>query len=212
VNDFPPSNNADGIDPDSNVPNNPPLQPDWQRWELEHGFPQSGPELEPAARPAPVDVETARHLWWGVALIGAISALYSVWTLFGARAEFAQSLLDDLAAQGAAADMTVESTQSMVTVMLVVTLFVVAGFGALFLFWVKRMRAGKMWARMLLTIIGSITVFTTILDLFAIASSTGAMNIVMSVLSIGQGVLAAGAILLMHRKESNEYFLSSRKR
>lgn len=49
-------------------------------------------------------------------------------------------------------------------------------------------------------------------DLFAIASSTGAMNIVMSVLSIGQGVLAAGAIYLMHRKESNEYFLSSRKR
>ncbi|MDV6263523.1 hypothetical protein [Rhodococcoides yunnanense] len=207
MNDFPPGNN-----PDSNTPNNPPSQPDWQRWELEHGFPQSGPELEPTPRPAPVDVETARHLWWGVALIGALSALYSVWTLFGAREEFAQSLLDELAAQNAAADMTVESTQSMVTVMLVVTIFVVLGFGALFLFWVKRMRAGKMWARMLLTVIGSFIVFTTILDLFAMASTAGAMNIVMGVLSIGQGVVAAGAIYLMHRRESNEYFVASRRR
>ncbi|MDI9897675.1 hypothetical protein QM797_23390 [Rhodococcus sp. IEGM 1381] len=207
MNDFPPGNN-----PDSNTPNNPPSQPDWQRWELEHGFPRSGPELEPTPRPAPVDVETARHLWWGVALIGALSALYSVWTLFGAREEFAQSLLDELAAQDAAADMTVESTQSMVTVMLVVTIFVVLGFGALFLFWVKRMRAGKMWARMLLTVIGSFIVFTTILDLFAMASTAGAMNIVMGVLSIGQGVVAAGAIYLMHRRESNEYFVASRRR
>ncbi|QII05115.1 hypothetical protein BH93_06730 [Rhodococcoides fascians A25f] len=207
MNDFPPGNN-----PDSNTPNNPPSQPDWQRWELEHGFPQSGPELEPTPRPAPVDVETARHLWWGVALIGALSALYSVWTLFGAREEFAQSLLDELAAQDAAADMTVESTQSMVTVMLVVTIFVVIGFGALFLFWVKRMRAGKMWARMLLTVIGSFIVFTTILDLFAMASTAGAMNIVMGVIGIGQGVLAAGAIYLMHRRESNEYFVASRRR
>ncbi|OZC47309.1 hypothetical protein CH294_15055 [Rhodococcus sp. 14-2483-1-1] len=207
MNDFPPGNN-----PDSNTPNNPPSQPDWQRWELEHGFPQSAPELEPTPRPAPVDVETARHLWWGVALIGALSALYSVWTLFGAREEFAQSLLDELAAQDAAADMTVESTQSMVTVMLVVTIFVVIGFGALFLFWVKRMRAGKMWARMLLTVIGSFIVFTTILDLFAMASTAGAMNIVMGVIGIGQGVLAAGAIYLMHRRESNEYFVASRRR
>ncbi|MGV8874119.1 MAG: hypothetical protein ACOH2Q_16415 [Rhodococcus sp. (in: high G+C Gram-positive bacteria)] len=207
MNDLPPGNNQD-----SNVPGNPPPQPDWQRWELEHGFPQSMPDPEPVERPAPVDVETARHLWWGVVLIGAVSALYSLWTLFGARDEFAQSLLDDLAAQDAAADMTVESTQSMVTVMLVVTVFVVLGFGALFLFWVKRMRAGKMWARMLLTVIGSFTVFTTILDLFSLASSAGAMNIVMSVLSIGQGVLAAGAIYLMHRRESNEYFFASRKR
>ncbi|MGF0312872.1 hypothetical protein [Rhodococcus sp. IEGM1428] len=207
MNDFPPGNN-----PDSNTPNNPPSQPDWQRWELEHGFPQSGPELEPTPRPAPVDVETARHLWWGVALIGALSALYSVWTLFGAREEFAQSLLDELAAQDAAADMTVESTQSMVTVMLVVTIFVVIGFGALFLFWVKRMRAGKMWARMLLTVIGSFIVFTTMLDLFAMASTAGAMNIVMGVIGIGQGVLAAGAIYLMHRRESNEYFVASRRR
>lgn len=197
MNEFPPGNN-------------PPPQPDWQRWELEHGFPQAGPELPQTPRPAPVDVETARHLWWGVALIGAISAIYSVWTLFDARAEFAQSLLDELAAQQSAADMTVESAQSMVTVMLVVTLFVVAGFGALFLFWVKRMRAGKMWARMLLTIIGSVTVFTTILDLFSIASSSGAVHLAMSVLSIGQGVLAGGAIYLMHRPESNAYFVAAR--
>lgn len=207
MNDFPPGGN-----PDSNSPNNPPPQPDWQRWELEHGFPQSIPEPPPIPRPAPVDVETARHLWFGVVLIGALSALYSVWTLFGAREEFAQSLLDELAAQGSAADMTVESTQSMVTVMLVVTIFVVMGFGALVLFWVKRMRAGKVWARMLLTVIGSFIVFTTILDLFAMASTAGAMNLVMGVIGIGQGVLAAGAIYLMHRRESNEYFFASRRR
>ena len=74
------------------------------------------------------------------------------------------------------------------------------------------MRTGKRWARMLLTVIGSFTVFTTLVDLFAIASSAGAMNIVMSVLGIGQGVLAAGASYLMHRRESNEYFLASKKR
>ncbi len=40
-----------------------------------------------------------------VSLVGLVVGfpLISVWTLFGARAEFAQSLLDDLAAQGAQA-------------------------------------------------------------------------------------------------------------
>lgn len=228
--------------PSDNSPSgNPSSQPDWQRWEAEHGFPragsdyadsgradfgdgsvrpgdpgQPGPGFGPnltkptAERPAPVDVETARHLWWGVALIGLINAFLTLTTVFGSRGEFAQTLVDDVRAQNSEMELTIDSAQSYLTAALVVTMVIIVGFGALFVYWVSKMRAGKMWARMLLTMIGSLTVFLAIPDLFGLVSADGALPVVMTVLGIGQGVLAAGAIVLMHRRESNEYFARSR--
>ncbi|SNT38151.1 hypothetical protein [Rhodococcoides kyotonense] len=184
-----------------------PPEPDWARWEAEHG----PPPLESVKRPAPVDVETARHLWWGVALLGMINLLATLIVVYGDRSVFAQQLVDDVMAQDASIPLTVDSAESYLIAALVVMVAIGVGFGALFLFWVNKMRMGKMWARMLLTMIGTVTVVLTVPQLFGFGANDGAMAIVLGVAGILQGVLAAGAIYLMHRKDSNEYFFASRK-
>ncbi|WP_072804430.1 hypothetical protein [Rhodococcoides yunnanense] len=184
-----------------------PPQPDWARWEAEHG----PPPLESVKRPAPVDIETARHLWWGVALLGMINLVVTLFVVYGDKSVFAQQLVDDVKAQDASIPLSVESAEGYLTAALVVMVLIGVGFGALFLFWVNKMRIGRMWARMLLTMIGTVTVVLTVPQLFGFGSNDGAQAIVLGVAGILQGVLAAGAIYLMHRKESNEYFLASRK-
>lgn len=195
-----------------------PPQPDWARWEAEHGASSSGnqplgnhPALEPARRPAPVDVETARHLWWGVAGLGMSTLLMTVLMVFGEKSVFAQQLVDDVKAQDASIPLTLDSAESYLTVALVFMVIVGAGFATLFVYWVNKMRLGKLWARTLLTMIGVITVVLALPQLFAFGTDGGALQVVMSVAGILQGVLAAGAIYLMHRKEANQYFLESRK-
>nr|WP_240931057.1 hypothetical protein [Rhodococcus sp. B10] len=166
--------------------------------------------MEPKPRPAPVDVETARHLWWGVALLGTINLLATLVVVYGERSVFAQQLVDDIKAQDASIPLTLDTAENYLIAALVVMVLIAAGFAALFLYWVNKMRTGRMWARMVLTMIGTATVVLTVPQLFGFGANDGAMAIVLGVAGILQGVLAAGAIYLMHRRESNEYFLASR--
>lgn len=186
-----------------------PPQPDWERWEQEHS---SLPPLPSVQRPAPVDVETARHLWWGVSLIGFVNLLFTLWTVFGDKATYADQLVADVKAQDATVELTGDSAQTYLTVALVIMAVIGAGFGVLFLFWVNRMRSGKLWSRLLLTVIGTVTIVLALPNLFALGGAGGAVALAMGALGILQGVLAAGAIFLMHRKESNEYFLASSRK
>ncbi|MDJ0392090.1 hypothetical protein QMK17_01930 [Rhodococcus sp. G-MC3] len=189
-----------------------PPQPNWARWEAEHGFPVEPPPLEPKHRPAPVDVETARHLWWGVAGLGMLNLVVTLFVVYGQKSDFAQQLVDDVRAQDSSVPLSLDAAESYLTAALVVMILIGAAFGALFVFWVKKMRFGRMWARTLLTMIGTVTVVLAIPQLFGLGVDGGALQVVMTVAGILQGVLAAGAIYLMHRKESNAYFLASRKR
>lgn len=188
-----------------------PPQPDWQRWEAEHG--STGfdfPPQEPAVRPAPVDVETARHLWWAVMGLGLLSLLLTLVMVNGERSVFAEQLVEDVKLQDPTLPLTLESAEGYLTAALVVMALVGVGFAALTLYWVKKMRLGRLWARTVLTIIGTITVVLALPQLFGFGVDGGALQIVMSVAGILQGVVAAGAIYLMHRKESNAYFVGSR--
>lgn len=195
-----------------------PPQPDWQRWEAEHGptsveFPPPGPPPRaPDERPAPVDIETARHLWWVVAGLGLLSLLLTLIVVNGEREVFAQQLVDDVKAQDPTLPLTVDSAQGYLTAALVVMALLGIGFAALFVYWVKKMRMGKVWARAVLTMIGTVTVVLALPQLFGFGVDGGAVQIVMSVAGILQGVVAAGAVYLMHRKESNAYFGDASKR
>nr|WP_296774672.1 hypothetical protein [Rhodococcus sp. (in: high G+C Gram-positive bacteria)] len=192
-----------------------PPQPDWARWEAEHGhFPSPTPPLEPlkpVERPAPVDVETARHLWWGVAGLGMLNLVATLFVVYGQRAEFAQQLVDDVQAQDPSVPLSIDSAESYLTAALVVMVLIGVAFGTLFVYWVKKMRFGRLWARTLLTAIGTVTVVLAIPQLFGFGIDGGAMQVIMTVAGILQGVLAAGAIYLMHRKDANAYFVASRK-
>lgn len=205
-------------DPSQPEGDSPLPQPDWERWEAEHGPPSlkipsfDVLPLESVQRPAPVDVETSRHLWWGVALLGMLELLMTLVVVYGDKSIFAQQLVDDVAVQQPSVPLTVESAESYLTAALVFMVFLGVGFGALFLFWVNKMRLGRMWARMVLTMIGTVTVVLALPQLFGLGSADGALSLSMAVAGVAQGVLAAGGIYLMHRKESTEYFLASRKK
>ncbi|MDJ0358933.1 hypothetical protein [Rhodococcus sp. H29-C3] len=205
-------------DPSQPEGDSPRPPPDWERWEAEHGPPSlkipsfDSLPLESVQRPAPVDVETSRHLWWGVALLGMLELLMTLVVVYGDKSIFAQQLVDDVALQQPSMPLTAESAESYLTAALVLMVFLGVGFGALFLFWVNKMRLGRMWARMVLTMIGTVTVVLALPQLFGLGSADGALSLSMAVAGVAQGVLAAGAIYLMHRKESNEYFLASRKK
>lgn len=193
-------------------PGNDP-QPDWQRWESEHGahvFGNPSFDAPPPPRPAPVDVETARHLWWGVAGLGFISLVLTLFAVSGERSAFAQQLVDDVRAQDASLALTLETAESYLTGALVMMLVLGAGFTALFVYWVEKMRHRRLWARTLLTMIGTVTVMMALPQLFAFGVDGGTVSVVAGVAAILQGVLAAGAVYLMHRKESNSYFMESR--
>ncbi len=184
-------------------------QPDWQRWEAEHGAHTYGDrsfDKPLSERPAPVDVETARHLWWGVASLGLLGLLLMLFLVNGQKSTFAQQLIDDVRVQDPSLPLTLDTAESYLTGALVVMGMLGVGFAALFLYWVEKMRHGRLWARMVLTMIGTITVVLALPQLFALGIDGGALSIVSGVAAILQGVLAAGAIYLMHRKESNEYF------
>ncbi|MCZ4274874.1 hypothetical protein [Rhodococcoides yunnanense] len=188
-------------------------QPDWQRWEAEHSahaFGKPAFDAPPPPRPAPVDVETARHLWWGVAGLGVMSLVLTLLAVSGARSVFAQQLIDDVRAQDASLSLTLETAEGYLIGALVVMFILGVGFAALFVYWVEKMRHGRMWARTVLTMIGTVTVVMALPQLFAFGVDGGAVSVLAGVAAILQGVLAAGAIYLMHRKESNKYFVASR--
>ncbi len=68
------------------------------------------------------------------------------------------------------------------------------------------MRKGKNWARMLLTMAGVFTVFSALPTGSAPGRASGTAALLMGGRGNLQAVAAIGAIVLMHRKESNAYF------
>ena len=184
-----------------------PGQP-WN-WHPE-GLPPSAMQ-KPDRHPAPVDIETARHLWFAVMLLGFFTYVLGLYQILGDRSTFAEQFVTELNAQDPSAQMSAETADSVLVVALVLAGFLGLGFAALFWLLTKKMRIGRLWARTGLTALGAVVVVSTVPSLFALGSAEGALAIVSTVAGILQAVAAAGAIYLMHRKESTEYFISMRK-
>jgi Mn2+/Fe2+ NRAMP family transporter len=218
VNDQRPGGNPE--DP-RHDPHDPQGQPQWgqqQQWGQQpqgnwhpEGLPPSAmqPMRSPENSEAPVDIETARHLWFGVIGIGLLSMLIGLYSLFTDRDAFLDAFLTDLEAQDPSLALPPETADTVLVVAMVLSLIVGVLIAGLVLLVVRKMRAGKLWARAVLTAIGVVIVVTTIPTLFGLGSG-GAIALVTAVLGILQAVAAAGAVYLMHRRESSEYFLSRR--
>jgi hypothetical protein len=159
---------------------------------------------------APVDVETARHLWFGVVVLGLFGLVLGMYSVFTDRDAYVQQLLEQVKAQDPSVTVSAETVDSVLTAGIAVAAVFGIAMAALFWLVVTKMRAGKMWARAVLTFFGAIIVVTSIPSLFALTASGGAVSILTSVSGILQAVLAAGAIVLMHRKESTQYFVATR--
>ena len=158
-------------------------------------------------REVPVDVGTAVQLWWGIIVFGLIDVAATLIQLYWQRAELAEEFTDTLTTEQPDTTVTLSNPEALVVAGLGVAAVFALLVAGLFVFFVRKMERGRNWARMLLTIFGVIQAIGAITSLFGLASPDGTMALVTGASGIVQGVLAVGAIVLLHRRESNLYFL-----
>ncbi|NKR40772.1 hypothetical protein GS503_07855 [Rhodococcus hoagii] len=166
------------------------------------------PPVQQEKRPVPADVLTAFQLWFVVAALGVVYLVAALLFVHSDRASFVDQLMDEFAKQQIDPLPTRAEVDQLLTLGLVATgvilTLVLGGLTILFAF---KMRKGKNWARMLLTMAGVFTVFSALPTVFG-AGGSGTAALLMGGAGILQAVAAIGAIVLMHRKESNAYFLN----
>lgn len=167
------------------------------------------PPAQQEKRPVPADVVTAFQLWFVVAALGVVYLAAALFFVHSDRSSFVDQLMDEFAKQNIDPLPTRTEVDQLLTLGLVATgvilTLVLGGLTILFAF---KMRKGKNWARMLLTMAGVFTVFSAIPTLFGAGAGSGTAALLMGGAGILQAVAAIGAIVLMHRKESNAYFLN----
>ena len=78
-------------------------------------------------------------------------------------------------------------------------------FIGLFVLFAYKMRAGRNWARITLTVLGALSVVST---LFGLSSASG-LHLVIALI---QMVLILVAIYFMYRPESNQYYAANKVR
>ncbi|MGW0043803.1 hypothetical protein [Rhodococcus sp. NPDC003348] len=154
-----------------------------------------------------MDVVTAFQLLYAVAALGLVNMIASLLSVYADRDTYVDQLLRDVAAQDATVQIGRDTAQTLLVVGLGLTALIGLGATALYLLFVHKMRAGRNWARMLVTMIGVMMVFVAIPSLFGLGAGGGGAVIVAGGAGILQAVLAVGAIVLMHRGDSNRYFL-----
>lgn len=170
--------------------------------------PSAPPPRPPAPpRPVPADIDTARQLWWGAIVLNVIGSVIALVARYQRdRGKFAQQLFDDMHRNDPQTQVTMGFARTAVSVMFVGAGVFLLIFAGLLLLLVWRMRAGRAWARMLLVLYGAVLVIGGIPAVFGVGSDPDWAGITTGAIAIIQAVLAGGAVYLMHRKESVEYF------
>lgn len=176
------------------------------------GPPPAEPYPQPPAnepqRPMPQDVGTASQLWWVVAALGLLQLFVAIPVIWADKDSFIDQLMDDPRVAEMEGEFTRDTAETLLMAGFGVVVVVALLFTAVFVLFVHFMRRGKNWARMVLTLLGVILAVQAVPVLFGLGAGDGGLGIiVMGGVQILQAVAIVGAIFLMHRKESNSYFL-----
>ena len=185
----------------------------YQNQQFQNQFHPLGPmPTNPSSHPSgtqksepPTDVVTAIQLWWAVAVLGVVLGGAMIAMMLGQKSSF----IDEMMSNPAAADagLTRSDIESVFPMAVVVSVIMILVFTALFLLVVRSMSRGKNWARMLLTFGGVFMVVSAIPVILGLGGGGDGATLLFGGAQILQAVAAVGAIVMMHRKESNPYFL-----
>ncbi|WP_447004622.1 hypothetical protein ACRAKI_34365 [Saccharothrix isguenensis] len=153
------------------------------------GYPPAAPPLnesELRAPQRPKSVDTAFMLWLVAAGIGILSNLISF------------LIAGDIERQTG-----VESSSGTTIVSLI--------FALLWIVVVMQMRKGANWARILLTVLGGLSIIGNLLSLavIGILLSLGAFGVISALFVLVSLVAVIGAIVFMYKSDSNYYFKAS---
>ncbi len=140
----------------------------------------AGVTLPPPAPPRPVDVDTGFWLW--------LAALLLLLT-------------------GQVCDTATAEVSAGKPAVIAGALVIVAGIGAVVLTLILLMRSGQRWARTVLTSGGVGTILYTALSLFGAPRET-VPAVIFAVTGIVGSVLIGGGIYLLHRPDSQRFFVA----
>ncbi|RVW01171.1 hypothetical protein [Rhodococcus xishaensis] len=157
-------------------------------------------------KPVPADIVTAFQLWLVVAALGVVQLVAALLFIYNDRASFIDQLVDDVASQSGQ-DLTRAQAEQLMAIGLVGTgILLTVVLGGLTVLFAFKMRRGRNWARMLLTMAGAFVLFSALQTIVGAGPASGTAALVMGGAGILQAVMAVGAIVLMYRQGSNEYF------
>lgn len=165
------------------------------------------PASQPIAdRPVPADVTTAYQLWCGVLVLAVVNLIASVIGMWNGRAALVD-LMVEMSSDPALEGLTREQLDSAVPAVIGFTAIGGLAIVGLLYLVVRQLRRAKNWARMALTLIGVFMTLSTLPTVFGVGVGGGTAGWALGIIGILQAVLTVGAIVLMHRRESNLYFL-----
>lgn len=167
---------------------------------------QPGTPPGAAPRPTPPDVVTAFQLWWVAAGFGLAQLICAMIGALGDRDRIIDQLLADMARRDPEVVLSRTTAELFIFAGLVLAVVIGIVLAAIVLLIAYQMRKGRQWARTVLTMFGSILVVFAVPALLGLGTASGAFGMLTGALAILGGVAAAGAIFLMHRKDSNAYF------
>lgn len=153
----------------------------------------------PYTATAPPDVQTSFKLWLAAIVAGAASTLLGSLLFEDILAISGEELPPELGPEDA------QLALAFGAVLLVVFTL---GVLALLLLFAFKMRAGRNWARIVLTVVGGVILVIGLLGLggtFALFG-LGALGVLAGLLSLAQLVLFAAAIFFMFRPGASAYF------
>ncbi|EWC63438.1 hypothetical protein UO65_1115 [Actinokineospora spheciospongiae] len=155
---------------------------------------------QPLARPKPVD--TAFTLWIANAALSLIA--YVVTLTLGGDA-LREAARDSARASGGGG-LSEADIDTAVTAGLVFSGVIAVAFFALYLLFAFKMRAGRNWARITLTVLGALGLISGLFSLLG-----GGLDAVSLVLNIIQIALIGTAIFMMWQKEATHYFEAAKR-
>lgn len=164
------------------------------------GYPPQAPPLNESElrRPdRPKSVDTAYLLWLVAAGVGVVANLIGFLTAEAVARETLKAFNLD--------STTVDVQPSYGSLIFSLAMAVV------WVLVVMQMRKGANWARILLTVLGSIAAILGLIGLFAIGIlfAVGFLGVIQGLLSLVQLAAIIGAIVFMFKSDSNYYFKAS---
>ncbi|MCX4098775.1 hypothetical protein [Nocardia sp. alder85J] len=175
-------------------PGQPPPYPP-----LPHPLPGPG-----GAKPgAPDDVRTAWQLWWGVAAFGVLRLAADAVDRFTHRHDLARQMYDQMRAQQPQTSLA--SVELVVLLLEVVIVVFGLGLAVGVVAIAYQLRRGRLWARTLLEAAAAVLILGAVGTLFGL-STDGLAALLAGAATILQAVLAAGAVFLCRRGESEAFF------
>ena len=152
-------------------------------------------QATPASRPKTVD--TAFLLWMIIAALGVVSLILQL-TIGD---EFTRAARISLEQQNE--PFTEQDVETIANAAKFFALAIGLLFVGLFLLFAYRMRAGKNWARITLTVLGGLSVVFTLIGL----ASSDPLTLI---IRLADAVLIVAAIYYMFRPDANQYFATGR--